>query len=602
MASCVMPDPQPLYFGDAGRQLFGWIHPAQTPSDLGVVVCAPFGREELCAHRMLLHLAAGAAADGMPALRFDYHGTGDSEGSDLQQERVKAWIDSVQLAIDELKRCTGVRRIALAGLRIGAALSVMAARSRDDVAALCSIVPVVSGRAFVRELRLLGTAGSLSAEGDQAPLEAGGFLFTPATQHELAAIDLLQEPVPPQLPVLVLDRDDAPCAQRWIQKLQEHGVAVEHRLAPGYAGLMEGTGHNVMPQAMLDIAGDWLRRLPRSTGSTAANEPPRRFAQLMAGVQEEAVDIHSVVPLRGVLSTAASAGADHGAGLDRRAIILLSAGIARRIGPSRLHVDLARRWAARGHAVLRLDLSGLGDSPTHPEHEEHTVYSASASGEVEAAVASMRSRFAGARCHVIGMCSGSYHGLKAAIGGAQIDSLVMINPLTFDWHPGDSLSADLSPHAVAHAMSSYRQSLFRPRAWRRVLDKDFSLGRAFRRAAAGVRMKVSACLREAGRTLGIRMPGDLGSDLEMLGDRGLVIHFVFASGEIGPSLLKLHAGRSMLRLQRRGLLTQTLVDHADHIFTSLHSRQHLGTVLDGVLTTATSVEPPRIIQVQTAPE
>ena len=42
--------------------------------------------------------------------------------------------------------------------------------------------------------------------------------------------------------------------------------------------------------------------------------------------------------------------------------IILNAGIVHRIGPFRLHVDLARKLANLGFTTLRLDLSGLGDS------------------------------------------------------------------------------------------------------------------------------------------------------------------------------------------------------------------------------------------------
>ncbi len=42
--------------------------------------------------------------------------------------------------------------------------------------------------------------------------------------------------------------------------------------------------------------------------------------------------------------------------------LILNAGIVHRIGPFRLHVDIARRLASKGYSTLRLDLSGLGDS------------------------------------------------------------------------------------------------------------------------------------------------------------------------------------------------------------------------------------------------
>ena len=43
-------------------------------------------------------------------------------------------------------------------------------------------------------------------------------------------------------------------------------------------------------------------------------------------------------------------------------VIMLNAGLIHRIGPRRIHVHLARRLAASGLRVLRVDLSGIGDS------------------------------------------------------------------------------------------------------------------------------------------------------------------------------------------------------------------------------------------------
>src|SRR3954471_20641299 len=48
--------------------------------------------------------------------------------------------------------------------------------------------------------------------------------------------------------------------------------------------------------------------------------------------------------------------------LERPAVILLNAGVIHRVGPHRMSVILARRFAAAGFQALRYDLGGLGDS------------------------------------------------------------------------------------------------------------------------------------------------------------------------------------------------------------------------------------------------
>ena len=51
-------------------------------------------------------------------------------------------------------------------------------------------------------------------------------------------------------------------------------------------------------------------------------------------------------------------------GIPPKPVVLLpNTGLDHRVGPNRLHVILARMLAEAGHPVLRLDLSGMGDSP-----------------------------------------------------------------------------------------------------------------------------------------------------------------------------------------------------------------------------------------------
>src|SRR3974390_850312 len=97
---------EPLYFsGDAG-QLFGWLHRAGSGqrTDLGLVICKPFGYEALCAHRSLRAFAQMAAASGVATLNFDYAGTGDSAEIDGNAEQIEAWCRAVVNAVIDLRR------------------------------------------------------------------------------------------------------------------------------------------------------------------------------------------------------------------------------------------------------------------------------------------------------------------------------------------------------------------------------------------------------------------------------------------------------------------------------------------------------------------
>ena len=169
---------------------FGWYH--QGFADLGVVLCAPHGHEELCAHRPWRALACNLSARGLPVLRFDYPGTGNSADADDTPGRVRAWIQSIHNAAAALRAASGVERIALVGLRIGAPLALAAAEDMSDLAAIALLAPLTSGESCVRELRALAMMATAKRHrGMQAStrigsLEPAGFLYTKETLEDSA--------------------------------------------------------------------------------------------------------------------------------------------------------------------------------------------------------------------------------------------------------------------------------------------------------------------------------------------------------------------------------------------------------------------------------
>ena len=137
-------------------------------------------------------------------------------------------------------------------------------------------------------------------------------------------------------------------------------------------------------------------------------------------------------------------------------VILLNSGRIDHIGPGRLWVELARSWAGAGVPVVRVDLAGLGDSPARPGRSAGLVYSPEALDDV-AAVAHAVSPADPSAVVLMGLCSGAWHSVQAALtGGAR--GVVAIN-LVPPSPPGDP--APRSPEA-APGMSRRGQDV---RSW-----------------------------------------------------------------------------------------------------------------------------------------
>jgi hypothetical protein len=264
-------------------------------------------------------------------------------------------------------------------------------------------------------------------------------------------------------------------------------------------------------------------------------------------------------------------------------VLLVNAGAQRRIGPSRLYVNLSRRWAARGATVLRLDLSGLGDSGTQPGAPDNVVYSPRAVDEVAAAVQWLRGGHPTRRCSVAGLCSGAYHGLKAAVRGAPLDAVVVVNPLTFFWHEGTSLDAPMPAHHVSAEMARYRADLFARERWLRLLKGQVDLRRLWSLLWRRVLQLSMGPAKDLARLLHLPMREDLAGELRRVARGGAAMHFVFSSGDPGEDLLRTEAGAMVNRLRGQSALTLHRLADADHTFTGAEARVRFSALLTSLV-------------------
>lgn len=581
------PRPHPIYFGPDSRPLFGMLHPpgASTPKATGIVLCNPIGYEAISTHRTFRHFAEAAAQLGYPVLRFDYDGTGNSSGHELDVDRLDAWLDSIRAAIDVLKRQANVDHVCLLGLRLGATLACVAACGRDDVVAMIAFAPVVNVRTYLREVRALAMTRPLVPPPDPTPndpsmQEAAGFPTTEETRTALGKLDLLQLPAPAR-EVLICERDDLPGNDAWQKSLSAKGTNVATLPLSGYASLMLDAHSSVVPAATISASLAWLESLSASNPSSRVHG--------VAGTETTATPASiSVTPRSGdarVIETPLVVGADKlfavltepdttSPPTNRRPVLLLlNSGTIHNIGPHRLYVNLARECAAAGTTVMRLDLSGVGESPPRPGRPENVPYAPAANDDVRQALQFLRSKFPDSEFHLAGVCSGAYHSLKVAVEERRLRSVIVINPLTFFWKEGMSLEA--SDFKVTAEATRYRKTALELSAWLKLLRGQVNIGAAVRVLMRRVLSVAKNGLRELARSLRIPLQDDLASDLRQVARKKTDIYFVFAASDPGLSMLREQGGRRVAILERRGALRISVVNGADHTFTAKWTRDHL---------------------------
>lgn len=133
-----------LSLGTAQRRLFAVHDPAVagTKRARAAVICNPAGPEHAYAHRTLRHLALRLSRRGFDVVRFDYYGTGDSDGDDAQAS-AQGMVDDTAFAIEAAQEISSARQVTLVGLRMGAVIaSQAAARHPREVDALVLWDPV----------------------------------------------------------------------------------------------------------------------------------------------------------------------------------------------------------------------------------------------------------------------------------------------------------------------------------------------------------------------------------------------------------------------------------------------------------------------------
>jgi len=112
---------EPVTITSSSGELFGMYHPADR-DDLVVVMCPPFAEEKKTSYRTFHEQAAALAAAGVPSLRFDYSGTGDSQG-DFRESTIGRWLEDVAAASDFARSKAKAEKICLLGLRLGSSIA-----------------------------------------------------------------------------------------------------------------------------------------------------------------------------------------------------------------------------------------------------------------------------------------------------------------------------------------------------------------------------------------------------------------------------------------------------------------------------------------------
>src|SRR3546814_17099809 len=94
---------EPFWIGEPERQRYAALHRASSPdARVGVVMVPPLFYEQPRGRRFTTEAASALAGLGMPTLRFDFFGEGDSAGSAAEMD-VASMREDISDAVDALR-------------------------------------------------------------------------------------------------------------------------------------------------------------------------------------------------------------------------------------------------------------------------------------------------------------------------------------------------------------------------------------------------------------------------------------------------------------------------------------------------------------------
>jgi pimeloyl-ACP methyl ester carboxylesterase len=238
------------------------------------------------------------------------------------------------------------------------------------------------------------------------------------------------------------------------------------------------------------------------------------------------------------------------------ALVLLNAGVVHRVGPNRMHVEIARGLAALGFLVVRVDLSALGDSESR---RDSTPFERAAVLETQDVMSALAEEYGVSQFVTAGLCSGAVVAFNTAVADERVKGAVLINPQGF------VSSAEWNAHIVskAQARQYWRRKLLSSRSWRQALT-----GKSQYRFLASLLKRRASALVSPNEAV-TQVAGTLAAQFGSLETRNVKLLLACSEGDLGLDYLKAILGRGF---GRSGYIETLMLPAGDHSLTMAVSR------------------------------
>lgn len=157
---------EPIEFENQGSKIFGVIHrPIKKTKVPAVLFCHGLAGHKIGRHRMYVLLAEYLSKAGIASLRFDFRGSGDSEG-DFGEMSLEGEVDDAMKALDLLIKLPYIDtdKIGIFGRSFGGAIAIIAAHRFGKIKSIALWAPVFNAVQWEEKWEIVQTHQLAEAE------------------------------------------------------------------------------------------------------------------------------------------------------------------------------------------------------------------------------------------------------------------------------------------------------------------------------------------------------------------------------------------------------------------------------------------------------
>jgi len=570
----------PAYIGDSGKEILSWYHEtnSETTYTSTVVICPPISVEYMNSYRTLRYTADYFAAAGIPALRFDYLGNGSSVEKDKELSYIDSYIYSIRTACEYAKKRSGNENIILLGFRIGALFSAIY-NEETPIKSMIIWGGIFNGKKYVRELKALQLTGlSPDVLSDEYEIDVAGTLLNKSEADELSRINLINKNTQYEN-ILLVNRDDFRKDKKQIKHWLDNNVKIREIETIDFQDIITDPHNSKVPHTTIkEIVNSTIRDISNKKTRKPIYKESKNFVNISyfeSEIIERFVNFGTDNKSFGIITEPRTVNPK------LPVIILPNSGANHHAGPNRLYVNIARELASIGFICFRFDLNSIGDSLSH-ERLEHDVYPALSENEIIACQQLLSRRYNTEKFILIGLCSGAYTAFNAAqkIKKNNIAESILINPLTFHWEEGMTLSD--SSVSTYHAWGWYKKAITNKESW----IKFFTGKINYHVLATAIKDRLIDRFKSTFLNLfhstvdSHNKSSKLPSKLNFIcNERNIDLTFIFSDTDPGMDILMLNSGRLVKKLVNMNKVSIYTIKKSDHTFSKHQPREEAIKIL-----------------------